>query len=477
MPALRRKQSNAMLYTLIIFVGLFIVSTTVAVFYYVKAEEHRTARNDLQTEFDNFVSADEKEDAGSIVGQADNASTYLGTMVQHLDKAISLISGGLPESTSAEVKINKVSAQAADMLQNSVQYIGEKDPNLTGLVQVIKELTQKLKDTLDSKVAAQKNLADLQMKFEEAEAANRDAYQVLLKAKDELMQDYNDVKSDYAALSELLEETTDEQVQSLKEQLDREKNNFKSLNDQFTETQAILSETKIMLEDAKKELAGFGVPQQDSLAYIPDGQILSIDNNTKIVYVNLGSNDRVYRGLTFAVYDKGAYIGQEGQDKAEIEIFDIGTTYSAARIIKSEINKPILNGDTIANLIWASKKTNEFVIAGDFDLNKDGKNDFDAEAKIKLIIEKWGGKVADKVSIETDFLIFGTQPQVVGKPTDEELEIDPTAMKQYETAVERLQQYNKLEERAKALWIPIFTYEKFVHLIGYTGKMGQAGAF
>ena len=42
MPVRRRKQSNAMLYTLIIFVGLFIASTTVAVIYYVKAEEHRT---------------------------------------------------------------------------------------------------------------------------------------------------------------------------------------------------------------------------------------------------------------------------------------------------------------------------------------------------------------------------------------------------------------------------------------------------
>ncbi len=48
MPAARRKQSNAMLYTLIIFVGLFIVATTVAVFFYVKAEDYRTSNDDMQ---------------------------------------------------------------------------------------------------------------------------------------------------------------------------------------------------------------------------------------------------------------------------------------------------------------------------------------------------------------------------------------------------------------------------------------------
>ena len=41
MPAHRRKQTNAMLYTLITFVGLFIAATTVAVIFYVKAEEYR----------------------------------------------------------------------------------------------------------------------------------------------------------------------------------------------------------------------------------------------------------------------------------------------------------------------------------------------------------------------------------------------------------------------------------------------------
>jgi len=57
-----------MLYTLITFVGLFIVATTVAVIYYVKAEELRTRSDDLQEQMDTLVSREESRSIGGIVG-------------------------------------------------------------------------------------------------------------------------------------------------------------------------------------------------------------------------------------------------------------------------------------------------------------------------------------------------------------------------------------------------------------------------
>ena len=68
MPARRRKQSNAMLYTLITFVGLFIASTTVAVIYYVKAEEHRTSLEQAEQTIGDFASEREQQSTGAIVG-------------------------------------------------------------------------------------------------------------------------------------------------------------------------------------------------------------------------------------------------------------------------------------------------------------------------------------------------------------------------------------------------------------------------
>ena len=91
MPAGKRRQSNAMLYTLITFVALFVIATTAAVIYYVRAEELRTTRDTLQNEMDTMVSRDESRNLGAIVGTRLSGKSNLGTVVEHLDQAVILI--------------------------------------------------------------------------------------------------------------------------------------------------------------------------------------------------------------------------------------------------------------------------------------------------------------------------------------------------------------------------------------------------
>jgi len=66
MPAAKRQQDNTMLYTLITFVGLFIIATTVAVIFYVKSEEHRKNAADLQSQRDELASSREWTARGKI---------------------------------------------------------------------------------------------------------------------------------------------------------------------------------------------------------------------------------------------------------------------------------------------------------------------------------------------------------------------------------------------------------------------------
>ena len=93
MPPGKRRQSNAMLYTLITFVGLFIVATTVAVIYYVKAEELRTRSDDLQEQVDLLANREEVRGLGSIVGTKMPGHSNLGTVVAHLDEMVRLVQG------------------------------------------------------------------------------------------------------------------------------------------------------------------------------------------------------------------------------------------------------------------------------------------------------------------------------------------------------------------------------------------------
>ena len=45
--------------------------------------------------------------------------------------------------------------------------------------------------------------------------------------------------------------------------------------------------------------------------------------------------------------------------------------------------------------------------------------------KIKILIEKWGSRATETVSIETDFVVLGNAPRIPQKPTFEEMELYP----------------------------------------------------
>lgn len=479
MPARRRKQSNAMLYTLITFVGLFIVATTIAVIYYVDAEDKKTRLADMQNQIDGLADSSERNALGTIVGTKASRKTWLGTMVGHLDGTTSLIVGGAPETTSAEAKMNDVNTKVGNALKSAQEHIDIAEPNTIGLVQIIGDLTAELDNTKKAKLATQKQLNDLEQKFANANQANSEKEQVLQSEKNKLQEQVNQIQADYNDLQVRLEQSTTEQVDTYRNQLEQARANLKALNDILLKTQAQLKMSEDIMKRAQQEVMDImPPPDHEVLAHRADGKIILTDDQAKVVHLNIGSNQHVYRGLTFTVYDRSGAIPKDGKGKAEIEVYDVAETYSAARITRSEAKRPILDGDIVANLIWNSDKTNVFVVAGDFDLDNDGNFDFNAIGRIRALIEKWGGRVADTISIDTDFLVLGEQPQIpTQQPTFEELELDPGAMQRYEALLQRLNHYNQLQRQAQALWIPVFRYERFLYFIGYKGQISQAGAF
>ena len=117
------------------------------------------------------------------------------------------------------------------------------------------------------------------------------------------------------------------------------------------------------------------------------------------------------------------------------------------------------------------------MVEGEFDLDDDGNIDNDAANKIKALITKWGGRSADSISIETDFLVLGIPPKVLRRPTLSELEMDPMATERYEASQQKLARYENVMSQSKALSIPVFNYERFLFFIGYKTQTGRAGAF
>ena len=604
MPVSRRNQSNAMLYALVTFVGLFIAATAVAVIYYVKFEEQRTKAETFQDQKDELATNAEFQKRGALIGAKKSRETYLGKMVDYLDEMVALIIGGPPQPTSAEVKVDDANRKVRETLQllaeqrldnektaaktptsefvellakeqfstatenfdetikktlpaeklqevwkstlgqmgpfkkqigartekqlghdimfvtcefakgpldvkivfnNKAQvaglgfvptppdvlesyqgtseglagedlHIGAIDPNTTGLVRIIEKLKTKLVNTTNTLAALNDQLEQLHNRFDDFQAETREKEQTLLAEKEKYVQQVYKIKQDYDKLEALMKQTTEQQVQTLMADKDKVEAQRDKTRDELLKTQAQLKMNQDRMKHVQQELWKVTPPpDSDVPAYKPDGKIMLVDN--QIVHLNIGSDNRVYRGLTFSVYEKNMPIPKYGKGKAEIEVFDVGKNFAAARITRSEKKRPIVVDDIVANLVWDSDKTNVFVVAGEFDLDGDDNIDYDGGDKIKALIKKWGGSVADTVSTNTDFLVLGRPPRVPRLPTVEDIEVDPMATEKYEAASQKFVHYNKIQSQAQALWIPVFNTERFLYFIGYKALVNKAMAF
>lgn len=475
MATAKRQQTSAVLYTLITFIGLFIISATFAVVYYVKFEEQRTIASEAKTKLDQVASETEmRKGLGQIIGAIPPRKSGLEVMVEYLDQMITIIDAGPVSDISAEMKVENTKNKVIEVLQPLLgKYLDStfNDPNTTGLTRIISLLKTELQNAESENLDWKDKHGALQAKFDDATRTYSETKQRLNAEVDKQQQQVDEIKAKYNELELLLQQTTEESVQNLNAKLQSARAENEKINNELLKIEAELEMTKEMMKRAQAQIASIKpIPDSNAPAYAPDGKIILVDSQTGIVHINIGSSDKVYRGLTFEVYNKNLPIPKDGEGKAEIEVFDVGETISAARIT-TPINprNPIIRDDIVANLIWDSKKTNEFVVAGDFEYG-------DAE-KIKALIEKWDGKVAEDITVETDYVVLGQPPKMEPKPSAEEQEIFPTALEKYETSRKRYDEYQKILTQAQALSIPIFNTERFLYFIGYKEKAGKPGAF
>ena len=306
----------------------------------------------------------------------------------------------------------------------------------------------------------------------------QDSEQGLKAQVNEYYQQVQQIKTDYNDLRALVQQNSDERAKTLLDQLDKTRTEAKQLNQDLLKTQAELNVAQGRLQGALAAVTEIKpAPDQESPAFKPDGEVILVDEADGIIHINLGSEDRVYRGLTFSVYDRSAGIPRDGKPKAQVEVLAIDRRVSAARMLSSDRKNPIATGDLMANLIWDVGRQNQFIVAGEFDLDRDGKTDYDGIRKIEALIQKWGGAVAQEVTAGTDYVILGTEPEVPAEPTPDQQAADPTAMERYNSLRQANDQYQQIRQRAASLWIPTFNYDRFLYFTGYASQVDKPGAF
>ena len=479
MPAARRAQNNSMLYAVVAFVGISIIAIVVAVVFYIKYEDTRTNLQQTQADFRELVSNRDWRRITALVGDKKTNETYVGKLNEYLDQAVILLVGGPLEETSAQVKLQNAVAEVNSVIAPLAQppfAIEPFDMQTTGLVRVVELLAQNVK-------AADQALIELKDKLDEHQKNFSEAKKVWDQTEKQLRADVarfkaqaDSVAQKYHQLEQKLNDTSKQRIDDVIRQRDSEIAKREALNNELLRTRAQLEATQQKLENLQQQIWKLQAPPDKQIAaFKSDGRVILVDGN--IIHINLGRANHVYPGLTFAVYDKSAPITADGRGKAEIQVYDVKENVSAARVIRSEKRKPIVEDDVVANLIWDSQRRNLFTVAGDFDLDGDGAADYDGIEKISKLIRQWGGSVADSVSIDTDFVVLGKPPMVLRKPTIEETELDPTAEQKYQDSLKKRAHYDEVLRQAQNLWVPMLNFDRFLYFIGYKSLSDRPDAF
>ncbi|MBL7216027.1 MAG: hypothetical protein ISS71_10150 [Phycisphaerae bacterium] len=479
MATRQASQSNAMLYSLITFVALFIIATVCAVIFYVKSEEYRTNSENHAADLAKIANPTENRNLAKIVGKPEGGKTYLATMQTVVDELYKMILGkAVPENTPATVKLNEISAAvkstliddpAMDELVTPVY-----GPDGIAILKSVEDLKQELENA-KAEIDNSKNITeDLQNQLEDAQAKNEQQHQQFLAELNQFQTDYDEIRNRFDELKQTMQDYNDEQIQEFQDKLEDAQASLRAKQLDLQETEGKLEETNQLLDSALSKINEIKPkPNIEVQAFRPDAQIVRIDLQNGIVYLDAGTKDHIYRGLTFAVYDRNQPIPESGEGKAEIEVFQVNQQACAARIVNSDKKNPIVKEDIVSNLIWDSQTSNRFVVIGDFDFNNDGRPEQDGRKRIIELIQRWGGSLMDNVTVDTDFIVVGMAPDPLARPTQDEIDIDPMAQQRHEQSLRKIRDYKELLDKANNLSVPVFNQKRFMYLIGYETLINQ----
>lgn len=445
-------------YLLISFVVLFVIATVMAVLFYNKFADAQQRHLALDGQMKQVATKDQlsggearqmlanyvKPPAG---GPSETVVAQLNSQIGTLAQAIT----GLSNSTFAEAQqeIDRTlkavkPATPRGLTKHMVDFndqLGVKNTEITKLQNEKAQLDERLK-------AAGKELADAKADFE-TKLAQKD------KQLASLDQKFQNFETDH---NQKLEDAKKEFIQArdeLNKQMATQADTIAELNKKIA-----IVQKKLEIEIGKKT---HGVLTTGNMVLRPDGKIRQVLGDQGLVYIDIGAKDRVTEDLRFTVYPLTG-IPESGGGKAVIEVTNVSDAVSECRIIEQKKDNPIVAGDLVANVVFSSLRSYNFVVEGQFDIEGTGIPTLAGTKAIKDLVRRYGGQVANDVSLDTDYVILGDQPPRPRKPED-------TAQQEewdlYQERMKAFNRYQEIKRQAESMQIPRLGGKRFLDLVGY----------
>jgi len=371
-------------------------------------------------------------------------------------------------------------ATLANLYTTANTDLGKANDKLTGLNKQLSDLRGQV-DTLTSQLSSANASATL------AEKKRGTAQTDFDKTMADNQATITKLQTDIAALNASRDDLT--------------KTDQATLSDELKKAEDIRRQLVLNLEDATSQIAKANREilelrmrirnqggKTDVAVGEPDGKVLSVNNASGEVYINLGAKDRMKPGMPFTAYDPRTGVrfatDAEALGNGSLEVIEVGPDTSICRITRTSSNRAIQANDLISNLVYHNDKTRQFrfTVFGDFDLDGDGVATAGERDRLITLIKAWGGQVDDDVTAQTDFLVLGTPPKGAMTSTDDTAApasapaTDPAASAPASGSVsgsvgearnKDQQRYEDLEIAAKTLAIPVLNQNRFLAMVGY----------
>ncbi|TAJ09716.1 MAG: hypothetical protein EPO68_15225 [Planctomycetota bacterium] len=327
--------------------------------------------------------------ARAEAAEAKRAQSAEAEFAVKLSKAVGWVD---PKAESPRTNVDAIATSFAD-LKKQLPDLGANADTLQASLPLI---AAALKERADQVAALDERANGLTSELE----AEKSAHQRSRSEKDSEIASLNQRIADEAGNAK---QTQDE----LQSRLDKSVGERSTLDEQRRALEKQLEDTmrahrsRIDSYEARlqqmKQVVAFAEPP---LADMPDARVLAVSDKLGSAWIDIGTNNRLVPGTRFRIESGGAGT-KRVKGTAEVVVVDAEQSQVKLGELTDRFD-PIVPGDVLVNPVYDPTGVRHAVLIGRFSGNYDAKN-------LRALLENMNIKVQDKLTLETNYLIVGSE--------------------------------------------------------------------
>lgn len=417
---------NGAMIGLVVFGACFFVCLILAILFYTKVSTAEQNAAAAQAELSKIISGgDQNDDLVQLTTDMDGNTTVA--------KLINRVAAYRSEVNGLQTQVGDVT-RSHELAQSEAQ--GQKE-------------------------AAEQARADLARLSD-----NRTALESELRGQVQSMSStIADISAENDRLKSLIDSSIQEVESSYRQQIDQQNTRIAELNAESSALDRTIADQQITIVTLRGERP-VDIPLTNADATV----VAQIPDQNK-VYLDIGSDSNLRKGMSFTVFDPDVLVKLEGADlekgKAIVDIINVDATTAVGLVVSRKPRAVIRDGDALVNIVYDPRRIYSFHAFGQFDLDFNGELDDYGLDEVKSLITRSNGRLVDSIGFTTDFIVLGVEPELPVRPDDE---LDLLKMREYRVELENYQAYQDRIAQAREVGIPVLNQNRFLDLVGYSRR-------